>query len=79
MLFRIDACYVGHQNRDIALPPEKGADRPGDVRRRQRRGRHLIKQRLEAMIVMPVEDGDVHGGVPQSPRGSKSPQSQRRL
>ena len=34
-------------------------DRPGHVRRRQRRGRHLIEQRLEAMMVLPVDDGDV--------------------
>jgi hypothetical protein len=74
VLLRIDACHVGQQNRDIA-PPKKGADRPSDICRRQRRRRHLIKQGLEAMVVVPVEDGDVHGSVPQSPRGIEPPKA----
>src|ERR1700730_4780045 len=38
---------------------ENVADRPGDVGRRERRGRDLVEQRLEAMMVLPVGHGDL--------------------
>ena len=39
----------------LRLVAQDVPDRPGHVGRRQRRGRHLIEQRLEAVMVLPVD------------------------
>ena len=61
----IDAGHVGHQHGRIGLAAQDVADRPGDVGRRERRGRDLIEQRLEAMVVLPVDDDHVDRRAPQ--------------
>ena len=65
----VDAANLRHQHGGILLLAQDVADRPGDVGRRQRRGRHLVEQRLEAMVVLAVEHGHVDGGARERFRG----------
>ena len=48
-------------------PAEDRADRPGDVGRRQGRRRHLVEQRLEQVVVAPVDDDHVGRRAGQRP------------
>ena len=41
------------------------ADGRGDFARRETGGGHLIEQRLEGVMILPVDDGDVHGRAGQ--------------
>ncbi len=63
----VDALDVAEHHRDVLVRAEQRADRRGDVRGRQRRGRDLVEQRLEQVVVgavdqhqLDVELGDVH-------------------
>ena len=62
----IDAGHRGEQGRDLGTPAQQIADRPGDLRGRKCRGRDLIQQRLEQMMVAPVDqrDRDRRAGKP---------------
>jgi len=44
-------------------------DGPGDLGRRQRRGRHLVQQRLKAMMILPIDDDHVDGNPAERLRG----------
>ena len=65
LLRGIDAADIGHQHGGVFLRLQDMADRPGDIGRRQRRGRDLIEQRLKAVMVLAVDHGDVGIGAPQ--------------
>ena len=56
---RVDGRHVAENDVDVGLARENAADRRGDVGGRKPRGRDLIEQRLEQMIVVLVDDGDV--------------------
>ena len=43
----------------LRLPAQNAANRRGDVGRRKARGRHLVEQGLEEMIVVTVDHGHV--------------------
>ena len=66
LVCRIDAAHGGEQGRDLGAVAQQIADRPGDLRGRQRRGRDLIEQRLEQMMVAAVDqrDRDRRAGKP---------------
>src|SRR5262249_57534959 len=64
-LLRIDSAHFFHQHGGIALRPQDVTDRPGDIRRRERRGRHLIEQGLETMMVLPVDHDHVGRSAPE--------------
>src|SRR5262249_61760966 len=51
---------------------QDGADRLGDVRRPERRGCDLVKQRLKQMIVVAVDDQHVGGRAGQRPRSEQA-------
>jgi hypothetical protein len=53
----------------VLLLTENVADRPGHVGRRERRGRDLVQQRLEAMVVLSVDHGDLERRAAQRFRG----------
>ena len=55
----VDAAHVGKQRRHLLASAQQIADRPGDFRRRQRRGRDLVEQRLEQMMVAAVDQRDL--------------------
>ncbi len=58
---RIDAGHGAEHNLDIGEPPENPPDRPRDIGRRERGGRHLVEKRHEQVIVPPVHDRHIHG------------------
>ena len=55
---RVDAGHGGEQGRDLGPAAQQIADRPGDLRGRQRGGGDLVEQRLEQMMVAPVDQRD---------------------
>ncbi len=59
----IDGGDFRHEDGDVWPAPENAADRPGDIGGRQRGRRHLIEQRLEAMVVLPVDHDDLGIGA----------------
>jgi hypothetical protein len=54
----IDADDRGQKRRDLRAAAQQMADRSRDLRWRERGGRHLIEERLEQMMVAPVDDSD---------------------
>jgi hypothetical protein len=46
---------VAQADAHVALPPEQAPDRRGDIGGRQARGRNLIQQGLEQMMVLPID------------------------
>ena len=50
---------VGQQHFDVLLMAQDPADRRRHIARRQRRGRDLIEQRLEQMVVVAIEERDL--------------------
>jgi hypothetical protein len=58
--YRIDARHATEQDRRVALAPQDTADRLRDVGGRQARRRDLVEQRLEQMVVAPIDQGDLH-------------------
>jgi hypothetical protein len=69
---RVDTRDFTEQHRRVALPAEDPADRPRDIRRRQARGGDLIEQRLEQVVVVPVDDRDVRGCARERLRGEQA-------
>ena len=65
LLRRIDAVHLFHQHRHIRLSAQDVPNWPGHIGRRQRRGRHLIEQRLEAMMVLAIDHDDIGGRASQ--------------
>jgi hypothetical protein len=65
----VDARGLGHQHRDVALPPEDAPDRRRDRGRRQPRHRDLVEQRLEHVVVATVDERHAHGRAPERPGG----------
>jgi hypothetical protein len=55
----------------VALVAQDAADRACDLRRREARGRHLIEQWLEQMVVAAVDDRDVDRRTAQRVRGGE--------
>jgi hypothetical protein len=55
----VDGRRLGEPDLYVALPPEDPPDRRRDVAGRQPRRRDLIEQRLEDVVVAPVEQQDV--------------------
>ena len=55
----IHARDLAQEHAGIALAAQHAPDRPGDIARRQRRGRDLVEQGLEEMIIPAVDDGDL--------------------
>jgi hypothetical protein len=65
---RINTDYLIEQYRRITLAAENNPDRFGDVGRRQCRGRYLIQQRLEQVIVVAVDQPNVDRGPRKTAR-----------
>ena len=65
LLLHVDRRSLGEQDRGVFLMRHHRADGVGDVTRVQRRGGHLVEQRLEEVIVPAIEHGDAHRRSPQ--------------
>src|SRR5690606_6593791 len=57
---------VAHPYARVVLMPKNPPDRCGDIARRQSRRRHLIEQRLKHVVVAPVDQQDLGGGLSES-------------
>ncbi len=71
----VHAGGLGQQHLGVLLVPEDRADGRGDVRRVERRGRHLVEHRLEQVVVAAVHQGHAHGCVAQLLRGVETGES----
>ena len=58
----IDARDFRQHHVDVPIATQDLADRLGDIRRRQGGGGHLVQQRHEQVVVLPVDDGDADIG-----------------
>ena len=65
----IDAGHLVEQYRGVPLMAQHGPDRLGDIGRRQRRGRDLVQQRLEQVVVVAVDHRHVDGRPRQPASG----------
>ena len=59
----VDAGHPAQDHPHAWRLAQDGADGLGDLRRRQAGRGHLVEQRLEEMVVAPVDDGDVGIGA----------------
>ena len=62
---RIDPPRFGEDHFGILLVAKDVAERLGDIRGRKRRGGHLIKQGLEEMMILAIQQGDARVDVAQ--------------
>jgi hypothetical protein len=56
----VDTSHRAQQHAGIVLAPDQTSNGPGDVGRRQASCRHLVEQWLKEVVVLPVNQGDVH-------------------
>ena len=68
----VDAEHLREAEREVPLAAEDGAHRVGDVLGREPRGGHLVEQRLEQVVVAPVDEGDAQRGAAQRPGGPQA-------
>jgi len=61
----VDPGHPRQAHGGILLAPEDAADGGGDLGRRETGRRHLIEQRLEQVIIMPVDDRHIQFGAGQ--------------
>ena len=54
----VDGLDGSEQRRDVPALAQEMPDRPGDLRRRERRGRDLIEKRLKQVMIAAVDEGD---------------------
>ncbi len=59
----------------IFLPAKNHADRLSDVGRRQSSAGNLVKQWLEQVVVIAIDDGKLDGSVLQRPGAEESPEA----
>jgi hypothetical protein len=62
---QVDTGHLGHDDGGVALLAHHLADRNGDVLGRQRRGRYLVQQWLENMMIAAVDQEDTCGSAAQ--------------
>ena len=60
------ARHIAEQHPHILLMLEQAAQRRGNICRRERPGCHLIQQRLEQLMIAPVDQGHIYIGVFQT-------------
>src|SRR3546814_3277314 len=63
--------HVAHDHPDIAIVAEQRTDRDGDIGRVERGGCNLIEQRLEQMIITPVDQRDTQWQLLEPVRGGE--------
>ncbi len=75
---RIHAGHFAEQHAHVELLAEQAAHRRGDVARGEPRGRHLIEQRLEQVVVVAVDQRHGDAGAGRAPRRRPCRRSRRR-
>ncbi len=61
----VDGAHLREEDLHVQLAAQNPSDGRRDVPRRERRHRHLIEQRLEDVMVAPVDDRDADAGTTQ--------------
>jgi hypothetical protein len=61
----VDVLHVRHPHLDVPLIAEHVPDRRRDVGGRERRGRDLVEQRLEQVMIATVDQRDANRRTPQ--------------
>ena len=74
-LVRIDATDLRHQHRGVLLPAQDVTNRPRHIGGRERRGGDLIEERLEAVVVLLVDQNDIERRAGERFRRIKSPET----
>ena len=62
----VDPDTLIHHHGYVFLVAQDGPDGLRNIRRRQHRKRHLVQQRLEQVVVAPVDQGHIDGQMRQS-------------
>jgi len=70
--FGVDAGHLGQHTVHVAVAPEHVAQRGGDLPLGQDAGRALVQQRLEQVVLRPVDQGHLDRGAPQRPDGEQA-------
>lgn len=60
---------------DVGLAVKDAPRGVGDVVAAQAGGGHLVQQRLKGVVVVGVDDGDVHRGVGKRTSGGQAPEA----
>ena len=68
----IDADDLRQHDAAVFRVPQDAADRRGDIGGRERRGRHLVEQRLKEVVVAPVDDGHTQRSARKPLGGGKA-------
>ncbi len=71
----VDGLGVGEEHLGVGLAAENAADRAGDVGGVQGRGGDLVKQGLEQVMILAVDDRHLDLGPPQRLRGRQAGES----
>jgi hypothetical protein len=61
----IDRLHLAEFAADVLIRAEDGAQRLGDLHRGQRAGGYLVQQRLEEVMILPVDECNLRLGVAQ--------------
>jgi len=60
-VLKVEAQHLAQQDLDILVLGENVTDGSCDLRRRDARRRHLIQKRLEGVMVLAIQEGDLYG------------------
>ena len=72
VLGEIDVLHLGEKDFDVVIASEDLPDWNGDLGGRDECGGHLIKKRLERVMVLPVNESDANGSVAEMAGGVES-------
>ncbi len=68
----VEAAHVGEHDRGVRLPAQHAAQRRRDLALGERAGGHLVEQRLEQVMVRPVDEGDGDRCAAEGPGGRQA-------
>src|SRR5262249_62409292 len=68
----VDTDGLAEDHRGVELPSQDVANRRGDLPGAQDRRRDLIQERLEQVVVLPIDQDDPDIGVPERLRGGQA-------
>jgi hypothetical protein len=69
------SCHLVKEDLNICSPPQCGSQRLRDIARRQSAECHLIQERLESVMISPIDKDNVYWLTRESFRGAQSSES----
>ena len=64
-MVEVEAEHLAQQDFDIGMLRQDVANGSGNLRRRNSRSRDLLQQRLESVMVLAIQEGDLYGQTGQ--------------